>query len=96
MRRLLSYILLLFIVLVTQFTLVFSQSVSISQEKVTQLNEEITLAKQFAAEQDFNQASFYYGKVANTYWQHDMLQQAAEHFQNALEMSEKQGNNNAV
>ena len=96
MRRLISYILLLFVVLLSQFTFVYSQSASISQEKVAKLNEEITLAKQFAAEQDFNQAAFYYGKVANTYWQHDMLMQAAENFLLALEMSDKLGNNNAV
>ncbi|HPF94601.1 MAG TPA: tetratricopeptide repeat protein, partial [Tenuifilaceae bacterium] len=95
MSRYFSYILLVIVSLI-QFTFVFSQSTSISQEKFPQLNEEIKLAKQFAAEQDFNQAAFYYGKVANTYWQNDMLQQAAEHFQNALEMSEKLGNNNAV
>jgi signal transduction histidine kinase len=96
MRRLISYILLLFVVLLSQFTFVYSQSASISKEKVAQLDEEITLAKQFAAEQDFNQAAFYYGKVANTYWQHDMLMQAAENFLLALEMSDKLGNNNAV
>jgi len=60
------------------------------------IKKELQLAEKHEQDGEFNQATYYYNKLANTYWSRNDLDIASSYFLKALEMSEEIGNNNAV
>ncbi len=60
------------------------------------IQQELQLAEKHEQDGEFNQAAYYYNKLANTYWSKNNLDSASSYFLKALEMSEKLGNDNAV
>lgn len=80
-------------------TLALGLASNFIQGQNSELNQAIQDAKLGAeseANNDINQASYYYNKAANTYWALNDLQNAKQMFSKALEMSRKIGNHNAI
>ncbi|MDD2279431.1 MAG: ATP-binding protein [Bacteroidales bacterium] len=96
MRKITLGILPVIIILLTSVWVSQGQEKVTSQDEVAGLEQEVKLAEKYANDSDFNQASYYYSKVANRYWEIGKLEQAAEQFENALKMSSRLGNKNSA
>lgn len=66
-----------------------------TQQAITQIEQDILLAKEYAADSELSQASFYFDKAANGYWQLGMHNEAIEQFEKACEIAQQLGNLNA-
>lgn len=66
------------------------------QDQRSLAEKDTQLGLEHQEKNDFNQATFYYSKAANTYWVYGQLDKSIELFTKALTMSEKLGNKNAI
>lgn len=66
-----------------------------NQETINQIEQDVVAAQQYASENELSQAISYFEKAAYSYWQLDMLPQAAEQFENGLKCADELGNKNA-
>lgn len=90
------FILLTSVILLTSAWNSLGQEQEISQDVIVGIEQEVDQAEKYANESNLNQAAYYFINAANRYWELGMLKQAAEQFENALEMSSRLGNKNAV
>ncbi len=84
------------IILLTGVKVSYGQNYDISQDIISGIEQEVKQAKKYSTESNLNQAAYYFSKAANGYWELGKFNQAAEQFENALEMSSSLGNKNAI
>lgn len=89
MRPYLLFRLFLLIVLLASNT-IFAQNAN------QKIDEYVKQAADYELNGDFNQAAFYYDKVANAYWQQNSTDNAVLYFNKALTNSKKIGNTNGI
>lgn len=96
MRNIRLCILPIIITLLTGVWNSYGQNQEVSRDVILGIEQEVKQAEKYVTESDLNQAAYYFSKAANGYWELGILKQAAEQFENALEMSSRLGNKNAV
>lgn len=89
-----QYIVLTVMLLSTGFS--YAQQKGIQPDLKKQIEEYIASGDEMEGRKDYNQAGFFYNKVANMYWSEGLHVEALAYFGKALRMNQNLGNTNGI